>query len=27
MVLVGYGSDAVTGITEEPEQLSMPPGK
>jgi hypothetical protein len=27
MVLVGYGSDAVTGITEEPEQLTMPPGK
>jgi hypothetical protein len=27
MVLVDYGTDAVTGITEEPEQLSMPPGK
>ncbi len=27
MVLVGYGSDAVTGITQEPEQLTMPPGK
>jgi uncharacterized protein YhfF len=27
MELVNFGADAVTGITEEPEQLEMPEGK
>jgi hypothetical protein len=27
MELIDYGTDAVTGIKEEPEQLEMPPGQ